>query len=78
MKGDFSKLFTKAEFLEQYSVEKDNEGFGKWLAYQLGLQMMWTQIRKNYGQEQAIFNHKNVVDIIQKKSNQRQIYSKKV
>ena len=27
-----------------YSIDNDNDGFAKWLAYQLGLQMMWTHI----------------------------------
>jgi len=31
----------------RYSIDDDNDGFAKWLAYQLGLQMMWTHIHKN-------------------------------
>ena len=27
-----------------YDIRNDNEGLGRWLAYQLGLQMMWKQL----------------------------------
>ena len=32
---------------ESYSISNDNEGLSNWLAYHLGLQMMWTQISTN-------------------------------
>ena len=34
-------------YLANYNIKNDNDGFAKWLAYQIGLQMMWTQIQKN-------------------------------
>ena len=30
-----------------YSIYNDNDGFSKWLAYNLGLQMVWNQIQKS-------------------------------
>lgn len=32
-----------------YDIRNDNEGLGRWLAYQLGLQMMWKQLSDEGG-----------------------------
>ena len=37
---------------------------------------MWTQIRKNYKGNGDIFNKKAIVDIMEKRSKKRQIYTK--
>lgn len=37
-----------------YTVYQDNEGFGIWLAYQVGLQMMWRQISGDKNKKKAI------------------------
>lgn len=34
--------------LKNYDINDDNEGMAKWLAMQLGLQMMWTQVNRGF------------------------------
>ena len=43
-----SQLNPVALSSNNYSINDDNEGLSKWLAYNLGLQMVWTEITRSF------------------------------